>query len=75
MTLLLAILQAGTVVTLQQAMLRAVLARAEPALAHDRLDLLLALVCWVILFKVAFGQFGGHAAAEGESEVQRGGGG
>lgn len=72
MALLLAVLQPRAVMALQQPMLRAVLARAEAALAHYGLDLLLALVRGVVLLVVALGEFGRHAAANGESEMEGG---
>jgi hypothetical protein len=68
-TLLFAILQPRTIMALQQPMLAAILPRAEAALPYNRLDLLLAFVCGIVLFEIALRQFGSHAAAEGEREV------
>ena len=67
--LLLAVLEVGAVVGLQQPVLGAEVAAAEPAVADDPLHLLLALVRR--LFLVVARRLLRHPAAQGERYVQR----
>ena len=65
MTLLATILEAAALVILQHAMLAAVVAGAEAAVANDALGLLLAVL------EAAADLLGWHAASHGQEEVQR----